>query len=336
MKRLQFLIFGVLALALTGCGHTVIQTLNVPEGPAYNGPGKGRTIVILPFADYSYTDNLASAHRRNLRVVETLTDRLVANGFGLPIQEDVFNYLIDQNIISLALYEQDNSNSLNNELAGDWSNTMKDEIRYYIQEQQNARNNRVSASPGTHGLTTNTVMKIGRNFNADYIVRGRILEYKTRQEISWAPWKKGLLPVVFGGGSQMLFGFAKSDEYDAWDDSITGAMIGVPLGHNRTWPFDHNDSLLGSAATSNAISWGAMGAYLGNMSHNSGKIDQAVVQLRIWIQEAATGNVVWTNRIRVQVSPESIFADSQYDTLFDKAIDKGVSTLIDNFITYGI
>jgi len=72
------------------------------------------------------------------------------------------------------------------------------------------------------------------------------------------------------------------------------------------------------------------------MSHNSGKIDQAVVQLRISVQEAATGNVVWTNRVQVQISPESVFADSQYDILFDQAIEKGVSTLIDNFVTYGL
>jgi hypothetical protein len=336
MKRLQFLIFSVLALALAGCGHTVIQTLNVPEGPVYNGAGKGRSIVILPFADYTYADNLASAHRRYLRVTESLTDRLVANGFALPVQEDVFHYMVEQNFISLASYEQDNSNSLNNELTGDWSTTMKSEIRRYIQEQQIARDNRVSSSPGTHGLTPNSIMKIGRNFNADYIVRGRILEYKTRQEVSWAPWKKGILPVVAGGGSQILFGFASSDSYDEWDTTIAGGIIGAKAGYNGNWPFDKDEGFFGTAATANAVAWGAAGGYLANMTHNSGKIDQAVVQLRIWVQEAATGNVVWTNRVRVQISPESIFADSQYDILFDQAIEKGVSTLIDNFITYGI
>lgn len=336
MKRLQFLIFGILAFTLAGCGHTVIQTLNVPEGPVYNGAGKGRTIVILPFADYTYADNLASAHRRYLRVTESLTDRLVANGFGLPVQEDVFHYMIEQNFISLATYEQDNSNSLNNELTGDWSTTMKAEITRYIQEQQIARDNRVSSSPGTHGLTPNSITKIGRNFNADYIVRGRILEYKTRQEVSWAPWKKGILPVVFGGSSKMLFGFANSDAYDEWNETIAGGIVGAQFGRDKSSPFDHDDGIFGTAVTANTIAWGALGGYLGNMSSKSGRIDQAVVQLRIWVQEAATGNVVWTNRVRVQISPESIFADSQYDILFDQAIEKGVSTLIDNFVTYGL
>jgi len=54
------------------------------------------------------------------------------------------------------------------------------------------------------------------------------------------------------------------------------------------------------------------------------------------VQEASTGNVVWTNRVDVKVSPETVFADSQYDALFDQAINKGVETLVDNFVTTGL
>lgn len=336
MKRLQFLILGVLVLALTSCGQTVIETLHVPEGPVFNGAGKGRTVVILPFADYSFADNLDSAHHRNLKITESLTDHLVADGFNLPVQEDVFKYLVEQNYVSIPLYEERNSGSLNNELYGDWSPQMKSEIRRYIEMQQVARDNRVSASPGTHGLTTSAIRKIGRYFNADYIVRGRVLEYKTRQEATWAPWKKGIIPVVAGGGSQLLFGFASSDEYDSWDTTVAGGLIGSQIGREKTWPFDHDDGIFGTAVTANTVAWGVGTGYLSNMAHDAGRVDQAVVQLRIWVQEAATGNVVWTNRVRVQISPESIFADSQYDTLFDQAVEKGISALMDNFVTYGL
>jgi hypothetical protein len=40
--------------------------------------------------------------------------------------------------------------------------------------------------------------------------------------------------------------------------------------------------------------------------------------------------------VDVKVSPESFFADKQYDALFNKAIEKGVTTLIDNFVTTGL
>ena len=213
---------------------------------------------------------------------------------------------------------------------------MKEEISRYIQTQQNADSNSTLSSPGTHGLTPNSIMKIGNYFKADYIMRGRILEYKTRQEVSWAPWKKGIIPVVAGGSSQMLFGFAHSDQYDEQNWTVTGGMLGAWVASDQAWPINKDKTIFGSAVEGNTVAWAVAGATLANMSHNSGKIDQAVVQLRIWVQEAATGNVVWTNRVQVQISPESIFADSQYDILFDQAVEKGVSTLVDNFVTYGM
>jgi len=292
MKRLQFLIFSVLAFILAGCGHTVIETLNVPNGPGYNGVGRGRVIVVLPFADYTYADNLDSAHRRYLKVNESLNNRLTAYGFSLPVQEDVFQYMVEQNFISLAQYDK-GANSLSNELSGDWSDLMKEQIRNYIQAQQVTNNNSLAASPGTHGLSPKAIMKIGSNFQAAYIIRGRILEYKKRQEVSWLPWKKGILPMVGGMGEQMMIGFIKADEYDPDNTPDSGPP-------------------------------------------SIGRIDQAVVELSVTVQEAATGRVVWSNRVQVQISPESVFADSQYDVLFNEAIEKGISSLVNNFVTYGM
>jgi hypothetical protein len=75
----------------------------------------------------------------------------------------------------------------------------------------------------------------------------------------------------------------------------------------------------------------------GGLTHGQGPVDgEGAVQMRMWVQEAATGNVVWSNRISVQVSPESVLADNQYDTLFNTAIEKGVTTLVDHFVTYGL
>ncbi|MFH2123149.1 MAG: hypothetical protein ABIJ50_06695 [Pseudomonadota bacterium] len=337
MKRLHYALIGLTLLLLSGCGQTVVETLQVQQASGPNAPGKGKTIVILPFADYTYADSLSAAHRRDMSISESLTDRLVAKGFALPVQEDVFSYLVDQSIISLVAYEQNNSVSLNNELSGEWSDVMKDQIRGYISEQQTQRDNQVAASPGTHGLTQQTVAKIGRKFNADYIVRGRILEFKTRQEHTWAPWKRGILPFISGTTSQVAFGFADTDQYDTWNNMIAGGTWGAIIGHNVNGPWDPTDGgqeILGISGgnDANTILWGAVGAALGEQAKNSGQVDQAVVQMRMWIQEAATGNVVWTNRVDVKVSPESILADKQYDTLFNQAIEKGVTTLVDNFV----
>lgn len=291
MDRLKYLVIGVLALFLAGCGggQVVVETLNVAEGPAANAPGTNKSIVILPFADYS-EGNLASAQRRNMLVTESLTDRLIVNGFSLPIQEDVLLYLVTENVIGV------NTSSLALELNNDWSETMKSEIRTYMGQVENEIGQVEGRSSGTHGLDTKTVSKIGRQFNADYIVRGRIIEFKTRRGTSWGPARRGFLPVVFESIGRSVFGYVSSDTYDDRDGSLTA-----------------------------------------DLTHGQGPVDaQGAVQIRMWVQEAATGNVIWSNRINVQVGPESVVADNQYDTLFDTAIDKGVTTLVDHFVAYGL
>ena len=341
MERLKYLVVGILALTLAGCGQTVVETLNVPAAAGFDAPGKGRSVVILPFADYSNAGNIDSAYRRNMAVTETLTDRFSANGFGLPVQEDVFLYLVNEGVINVVAYEETKSVSLVNELSNDWSDTMKGEISRYIAQQNATANTSASNSPGTHGLTSQEVAKIGRHFKADYVVRGRILEYKTRQEATWEPWKKGIVPFINGGTSRILMGFASADSYDLDNQKITGALYGARIGYehaNWPWDTDEGDTIFGlsDGADANAILWGAIGSEVGEASYNSGRVDQAVVQLRVWVQEATSGNVIWTNRVDVKVSPETFFADNQYDALFNKAIEKGVTTLIDNFVTTGL
>ena len=311
-----------------GCGHTVVETLHVPNAPSPNAPGKGMTIAILPFADYTYADSIAGAYRRNLSISEALTDRIVANGFSIAVQEDIFGYLVDEEIISIIPYDENSTASLSDELNNEWSQVMKNHLRYYIQQQKMHSGKAVSESPGTHALDKNALAKIGREFNADYIVRGRILEFRTREETTWNPLKKGLLPFSFGLSSQTLNGFARSDTYDNFGHMLLPATIGAIIGYNG--------STNGLDDIGNGMVWGAAGAGLGHLAKNGGQVDQAVVQLRIWIQEAATGNLVWTNRVEVKVSPESIYSDRQYDMLFDTAIHKGVNTLIDNFVATGL
>lgn len=287
MNRLKYLIIGILALFLAGCGRgqVVVETLNVPGSTSSYAVGNGKSIVILPFADYAQ-GNLESAQRRNMLITESLTDRLIINGFGLPVQEDVLNYLFNENVIST------NTSSLAIELNNDWSDTMKNDIRFYMSQVENEASKENSF--GTQGLDNQMIAKIGRQFNADYVVRGRILEFKTRQGTSWAPSKRGFLPVVFESTGRSVFGYVNSDSYDEND------------GPN-------------------------------SLTHSEGPVDgQGAVQMRMWVQETATGNVVWSNRINVQVSPESVLADNQYDTIFNTAIEKGVTTLVDHFVAYGL
>ncbi len=337
MNYCRYLLVGLMALLISGCGQTVTESLKQPLVKKSTAGGE-KTIVILPFADYSEGDDIASAYHRSLYINAGLTDELVSNSFRLPVQEDVFRYLADQKIINVVAYEKKSNASLEDEIQnGEWSSRMKAELQRYDEMSRRERANKpVLGSPGTHGLSQQEIVKIGRHFNADYILRGRIIQYKSRQDPSWSPMKKGFIGFITGASNKLAFGQASSDKYDNWGNMLAGGTYGAIAGNswaNGPWDSDGSNQLFGSAdaSASNAIVWGAVGAGLGHMAHNTGKTPQAVVQLRIWVQDAYTGDVVWTNRVDVKVSPKTFFADYQYDALFESATEKAVSTLVDNF-----
>ncbi|MCI5146180.1 MAG: hypothetical protein D3923_11780, partial [Candidatus Electrothrix sp. AR3] len=171
-------------------------------------------------------------------------------------------------------------------------------------------------------------------------IRGRILEFRTRQEHSWNPLKRGLLPFVNGVTGRLAFGFADSSKYDNLDNLVTGGSWGAIIGSNATGPWDPDDSYgflgLSGGKGANTIAWTIAGGELGKMTAHGGRVDQAVVQMRIWVQNAYDASVVWTNRVDVRVAPASVLADNQYDNLFDQAVRKATTALMENFVTYGI
>lgn len=341
MKYCRYLLYGLLAILVGGCGQTVKESLKVQ--PALKSTaGADKSIVILPFADYSYADDLETAYRRNLSITENLTDQLVSNSFHVPVQEDVFGYLVSQNIINIVAYEDKASSALDDELRDEWSPTMKSHLQRYINlNKSRASNKPVLNSPGTHGLTQQEVVKIGRRFGADYIVRGRIVEHKVRQDPSWSPLKKGVLTFITGATGKLAWGNASADKYDMYGSMIAGAVWGGILGSNAEWPWEQDkadQTILGISGgdDANTIFWGAAGSEFGRLGHKSGVNPQAAVQMRVWVQDAYTGDVVWTNRVDVKVSAETVFGDSQYDALFESATEIAITTLVDNFVAQAL
>lgn len=297
MKFRHHLLVCLLAFCLGGCGATVHESLKV-DPLKKNIVGADKTVVILPFADYSQADNLESAYRRNLFVSENVADQFVRLGFHLPVQEDIYKFLADQNIINVTSYDRNKTVSIEYELDNDWSSNMKRTLKRYIKDTQNNNKNIEGDTSLVHGLSPQEIVKIGRHFSADYIVRGRIIQYRDRLDPSWAPWKKGIIPFFFGTDEQFWIGQTTTEVYDDLNSS----------------DFDDKDRI------------------------ELGAIPQAVVQIRMWVQEAYNGNIVWSNRNDVKVSPRSFWADYEYDALFEKAIEQGITTLMNDFayIVYNV
>ena len=162
-------------------------------------PSTDRTIVILPFADYTGSEQFKLCYLRSRMIIEALTDEFTAKGIRLPVQESVFNYLVQKKYITLVNSNTADSvsNSLENVLASNWSPKMKTSIREVITLHDSWTSERKKASnqkntPGVHGLDKKAGQTLGKEFGADYLLRGRIIEY-SRPGTTWEPIKIGAL-----------------------------------------------------------------------------------------------------------------------------------------------
>jgi hypothetical protein len=344
----RFFLYGFLALLVSGCGtgHSVTETLHIPDSPtAGNVCATDKTLVLLPFADYSSGDDVISVYERSRNVTESLTDKFVGKGFKMPIQEDVTQYLVDNDIIKIA--SRSDTTNLEEEIqGGDWE-LVTVEFEQWIEadKQYNAAVSGGTANPanapGVHGLDKTSISRLGRQFKADYIVRGRIIEYNMQKEHTWELQKKGILPFIMGGTTQAAFGFAETESYDNLNNIALWGLAGALIGNSVDTPFEPEVTTITSTGTItsgdpdaafwNSVTWGLVAGGAAHLVNHSGQTPEAIVQLRIWVQDAATGEVVWTNRAEVKVAPESIYGDKRSNEMFKTAVNRATTLLVDDF-----
>ena len=312
MPAIRIITIGILALVLSGCGQLVSERLTVSNSASDENCPITRKLVVLPLADYSYVDDAELAMHRNLAIMENLTDQLVSRGYQLPVQEDLARYLVDENIINV----KRQAHGLDREMDKDWSAGMKAELAQLIKADQAG----TTPTNTTKPLTPKTLAKIAGDFNAGYIMRGRIINFELGEENTWNPLKKGLIPVIVGGTTKAVLGVAESEEYDTMNQTLIGAAIGYGIFEGTTNP---------SHSSGTYALTGAGAGYLGSKSRGN----EAKVELRLWVQSPETGNVVWTNRVEVKVTPQTVFADTSAKSLFNVAINKAVAALVDDFAT---
>lgn len=347
----------VMMLLSAACGQVTKETLS--PVPVNRIADSGKRIVILPFADYTPDSSPELYWRRNLLVNESLEDEFSRYGLATALEEDVVEYLMDEHIIEppeVFFVDTPNNNYMRAEIdSGDWSSEMMAELKYAITrneevEKQNQKqpDNAVGGSALHISLTTPEVTRIGDYFGADYIIRGRLIEFERGvAKDDFNPFHVGFLPFFFNSSQRVLFGLAKSENYELMDKMAIGGILGTAIGHsNQNFPFDEKTDtttsghpLFGTSVTDvtdyhalNTTLWGVAGAGAAYLAHNGGKVPRAVVQIRIMVQDAHTGRLVWSNRSEVEVIPESIYAEQEYRKLIGKAIHRATGSLVANFI----
>lgn len=342
----------VLAAALfASCGTTKVDSIHPVVRTASFGEGK--KIVILPFADYTPSDSPVGYWRRNMLIMESLQDEILRYGYMPAINEDVISYLSDKKIINQEKMDIKLSGAdsvLKAELEKDWSDGMKSEIAKALlsnlknREQEMRRD--TASEFKTIALDATAIRGIGQAFDADYVVRGRIMVFKNGREDSFNPLKTGVLPFFFNAGSRAAFGVAESDNYEMIDKMAIGGLLGAAIAPS-SWPLDSSDTMTLSDthprfggglsiddaqyANWNTAIWGVAGAAVAHLAHKGGRVDNAVVQLRMIVQDTRTGGIVWTNRSEVKTMSESAFNKKDADTLMASAIQQVCERLVDSF-----
>lgn len=357
MKWIKMLLaFGTI-FSLIACGHVVKETV-IPV-PVDQVKPAGKKVVVVPFADYTPRSSQKNYWRRNVLVMEALQDEFARFGLMTAIEEDVVRYLMDEKIIEPPEVFFGHS-PMNEYMRGmttneNWSVYMTRELEAAISHNEQVETERQRKKKGkdqqgleSASLTGGQVIHLGNTFGADYIIRGRLIEFdQGAAKGNFNPFQVGILPFVFNTGQRAIFGVAKSEKYEMIDKMAIGGIAGLTIGSNNdNEPFDEEvdhesggHPLFDPAVTDvddyhelNTVFWGAAGTGLAFLAHKGGKTPRAVVQIRIMVQDALTGALLWTNRSQVEVVPKSVYSPQEYRVLVAKAIKEAAGSLVNNFM----
>ncbi|MCK5681596.1 hypothetical protein KAI46_12380, partial [bacterium] len=239
----------VMVLLSAACGQVTKETLS--PIPSDRIASSGKVVVIMPFADYTPDSTPELYWRRNLLVTESLEDEFARYGLMTALEEDVVEYLMSEHIIEppeIFFADTPNNNYMRSEVeSGDWSSSMVAELKYAItrnEELEKKAQHEIASSAGGStlhiSLSSQEVSKIGDYFSADYIIRGRLIEFeKGVAKDDFNPFHVGMLPFFFNSSQRILFGLAKSENYELMDKMAIGGILGTAIGSaNKNFPFD--------------------------------------------------------------------------------------------------
>lgn len=333
LYRILAVVFvGLSVLFSQSCGHSTVELVSpvVPKSDI----GQQQKVIIMPFADYTTFGTPYEYWWRNVMVMESLQDELKKYSYHPVMEEDVIAYLLEKGIIQereITTAESPEVESLREEIAGGWSDTMKQELAealYHNLSLQKSQDEKYWNEQRLISLDRNTLRDIGSHFGAKYIIRGRIIEVSAGRDDSFNPVQTGILPFFFKMGSRMVFGIAESDTYEMIDKMALGSLIGGVSSTAADMPIDDDDGL----SDLNAVIWGSVGAGAAHLAHKSGRVDKVIVHLRLVIQDTYTGDIVWANRAEVKTTPKSVYGERDINVLMERAIQDATATLMQNFV----
>jgi hypothetical protein len=356
-KLLQSLCLVILSGVCFGCSGATTQTTiapattsNVRFVPADNTVVLAgiRNVAIFPLADYSYQQcQLAKVcWGGNIKITEAITDQFTAHGITVAVQEDVNTLLVDENLIRPIDQDKylingtvESKNTASTKISNpeyeiensEHSPDMIDEILRLIDFTGKNKKMASPASPvvqgATVGLSKEKIIELGDKLGVDIIIRGRIIDYGYKDIGTLNPLYRGVIPVVLDSVKDTLYGSTNAYGYENDLENVENMAVGGALGYGIGEKIKNGDT------------YGAPGLAIGTFSgwmasqHPKKAKRSAVVQVRLYAQNALNGDVLWTNRAEIEYTPKSNFAydETHAKTMFDNAVKSGIKQIMDDF-----
>ena len=343
----------VLVISLVaGCGgikKTVVPVTGAAAGGGVAEVGVNK-VAIFPFADYSLQQDALCGDQwgGNIKIVEEITDHFVQHGIRVAVQEDVNTVLVDHEIITPLssdhpAYGSGGGERYKSRLIGtpeydlvnvEHSDDMRDEI-FNVIKRERALEQTEQVSPPTPaiqgasaGLSKDMVRQLGEELGADLIIRGRIIEYGFKKTDTYNPLDRGFLPVLYEPIKDVLFGAPKDKNYESDLDDLDFSQLGEGLGF--LFGEKTEDDVVGTWDVVMDNSFGTVA----NLYPRKKRV-ASIVQIRLYAQDAATGDVIWSNRVETEYHPASnlAFNNRHEKTMLDKNVKAGVKLLMDDLFS---
>ncbi len=348
MKKIFFKILLASFILLAGCGkraYVDYQPNNIPKI-------KGNTakILILPFSSYSLCNSPKLWMQANIMLYDSISDNFAMHKI-LPIPfEDVFSVLNKKGFLN---FSSKSSSAISPTLKmeyenSEWSPTMKKEIVKIIYNEIQENNLEKNSIKPILFLTDKSIFNLNKIFNANYIIRGSITELRIQNEETFNPIKIGFINAPLKFLSRALYGVAQSNSWSTGQEVFTGVITGAILGSFANEPFQApgyktvNVPLLGTTIKEresgptdyqwgNAAFWGAMTGFSAYIASHGGAVPEIVVGLRIYFYDAKNKQLLWSNRIKLHVTPDSQWSKQNITDLVNYAIKQSVDKLLSAF-----
>ncbi len=336
---------------MAGCGgikETVVPVTGAGGGGAAEvGVNK---VAIFPFADYSHQQDALCGDQwgGNIKIVEEITDHFVQHGIPVSVQEDVNTLLEDHDIIQPLGGDQsadggEGSARYKTRFIGtpeydlvnvEHSDDMRDEIFNVIKRERALEQIDQNSVPSpmlkgvSTGLSKDMVRQLGEELGVDLIIRGRIIEYGFKKTDTYNPLDRGFLPVLYEPVKDVFFGAPNAKNYESDLDDLDISQLGEGLGF--LFGEKTENDVVGAWDVAIDNSFGTVA----NLYPRKKRV-ASIVQIRLYAQDAATGDVIWSNRVETEYHPVSNLAfNSRHEkTMLDRNVKAGVNLLMQDLFS---